>query len=196
MNFDFLGECRMESDQQQNLYGEIQADLAEAESLYWKNPRECGVIVRGVAEKVCRLYNLYYEIGCPAEASLEEFLCYTDEDAHNAMVSRFLSAVRREQRDRLNHLRVWGDDCILGREAPDQGMTFENRMSLNAKHMMETVMEVCKEMCGQINRRDDVRDRYFQEEGLPGYEERMLAKEEEERKKRRSLLGRIFGNAR
>ncbi len=35
------------------------------------------------------------------------------------MVSRFLSVVRKEQRP-ANRLRVLGDDCIWGEEAPDQ----------------------------------------------------------------------------
>lgn len=114
-----------------------------------------------------RIYNTYYQIGYPQNASLEEFLCYTDENEHNVMVSRFLSVVRKEQRDRLNKLRVLGDDCIWGEEAPDQGMTFEDRMGQNARHMMETMMEVTKDMCEKINKRDDVFDEFFLEEALP-----------------------------
>ena len=83
------------------------------------------------------------------------------------MVSRFLSVVRKEQRDRLNKLRVLGDDCIWGEEAPDQGMTFEDRMGQNARHMMETMMEVTKDMCEKINKRNDVFDEFFLEEALP-----------------------------
>ena len=74
-------------------------------------------------------------------------MCYTDDDAHNVMVSRFLSVVRKEQRDRLTKLRVLGDDCILGEAGPDQGMSFEDRMSQNAKRMMETMMDVTKDRC-------------------------------------------------
>ena len=105
--------------------------------------------------------------GTIARKALEEFLCYTDENEHNVMVSRFLSVVRKEQRDRLNKLRVLGDDCIWGEEAPDQGMTFEDRMGQNARHMMETMMEVTKDMCEKINKRDDVFDEFFLEEALP-----------------------------
>lgn len=199
MNFDFFKECRMESPVLQEMYGDIFNDLEEAERRYRKKPRECGVLLRGTAEKICRVYNLYYEVGCPEEASLEEFLCYTDRDEHNAMVSRFLSAVRREQRDRLNRLRVLGDDCILGEKGPDLGMTLEDRMSQNAKHMMETMMEAIKDMCVQINKRDDVYDEFFSEEGLPencaeGAVESDLEKGRAAKKK--TLLGRIFGNSR
>ena len=64
-----------------------------------------------------------------------------------------MSVVRKEQRDRLNKLRVLGDDCIWGEEAPDQGMTLKDRMGQNARHMMETMMEVTKDMCEKINKR-------------------------------------------
>ena len=111
--------------------------------------------------------SIIHIIKYPGNASLEEFLCYTDENEHNVMVSRFLSVVRKEQRDRLNKLRVLGDDCIWGEEAPDQGMTFEDRMGQNARHMMETMMEVTKDMCEKINKRNDVFDEFFLEEALP-----------------------------
>ena len=75
--------------------------------------------------------------------------------------------VRKEQRDRLTKLRVLGDDCILGEAGPDQGMSFEDRMSQNAKRMMETMMDVTKDMCEKINKRDDVSDEFFYEEALP-----------------------------
>lgn len=194
MNFDFLKECEMESPELQELYDSISAELEKAEWKYWRNPQECGVILRGVAEKICRVYNFYYEIGCPQTYSLEEFLCYTDDDAHNALVSRFLSTVRKEQRDRLNKLRVLGDDCIWGEDAPDRGMTFDDRMSQNAKKMMETVMEVLKEMCEKINKRDDVHDEFFLEIGLPEKKEDVLAEKEEEAKapEKKSWLGRLF----
>ena len=52
-----------------------------------------------------------YKRQFPESATLEEYLCYTGDDDHNAMVSRFLSVVRKEQRDRLEWLRVWG--CLL-----------------------------------------------------------------------------------
>lgn len=167
MNFDFLKNCEGMSPELQGMYEEISEELERAEACYWRNPQECGKILRGAAEMVCRVYNTYYEIGCPEEYLLEEFLCYTDNDAHNALVSRFLSVVRKEQRDRLNKLRVLGDDCILGEAAPDQGMTFGDRMSQNARRMMETMMEVLGDMCGKINKRDNVADVVFLEEALP-----------------------------
>lgn len=180
MNFDFLKECRLESPELQELYNTISAELDAAEWKYWRDPQECGVVLHGVAEKICRVYNSYYEIGCPKTYSLEEFLCYTNDEAHNALVSRFLSTVRKEQRDRLNKLRVLGDDCIRGEDAPDQGMSFDDRMSQNARKMMETVMEVLGEMCQKINKRDDVCDKVFLETGLPEKKEDILAKKEEQ----------------
>ena len=33
--------------------------------------------------------NDYYEIGFPEGTLLEEFLCYTDKEEHNVLVSRF-----------------------------------------------------------------------------------------------------------
>lgn len=64
-----------------------------------ENRRSAGIILRQTTERICRIYNTYYQIGYPQNASLEEFLCYTDENEHNVMVSRFLSVVRKEQRD-------------------------------------------------------------------------------------------------
>ena len=158
MNFEFIRECRLESDELQAMYDNVLQELERAEHYYWRKPQECGIILRQTTERICRIYNTYYQIGYPGNASLEEFLCYTDENEHNVMVSRFLSVVRKEQRDRLNKLRVLGDDCIWGEEAPDQGMTFEDRMGQNARHMMETMMEVTKDMCEKINKRNDVFD--------------------------------------
>lgn len=194
MNFDFLKECKLESPELQGMYDTISAELEKAEWKYWRNPQECGVILRGVAEKICRVYNLYYEIGCPKMYSLEEFLCYTDDEAHNALVSRFLSTVRKEQRDRLNKLRMLGDDCIWGENAPDRGMSFDDRMAQNAKKMMETVMEVLKEMCEKINKRDDVYDEFFLEIGLPEKREDVLAERENQRKttEKKSWFGRLL----
>lgn len=167
MNFGFLKECELESEELQQMYNVIAAELEKAEWCYFRNPQDCGIILRGTAEKICRIYNRYYQIGFIKETSLEEFLCYTDNETHNAMVSRFLSVVRKEQRDRLNKLRVLGDDCIWGESAPDQGMTFEDRMSLNVKHMMDIMMDTLKDMCKKINKRDDVADKVFSEDALP-----------------------------
>lgn len=167
MNFEFLKECELESAELQQMYDVIITELEKAEWCYFSNPQECGIVLRKTAEYICRIYNLYYEVGFTKETSLEEFLCYTDNETHNAMVSRFLSVVRKEQRDRLNKLRVLGDDCIWGENAPDQGMTLEERMSLNVKHMMDTMMDTLKDMCKKINKRDDVADKVFLEDILP-----------------------------
>ena len=109
MNFEFIRECRLESDELQAMYDNVLQELERAEHYYWRKPQECGIILRQTTERICRIYNTYYQIGYPQNASLEEFLCYTDENEHNVMVSRFLSVVRKEQRDRLNKLRVLCD---------------------------------------------------------------------------------------
>lgn len=167
MNFEFLKECRLESAELQTMYEALSQNLEKAEWCYREKPQECGIILRESAQQICRIYNTCYDAGFPEETLLEEFLCYTDNDAHNVMVSRFLSVVRREQRDRLTKLRVLGDDCVLGEAGPDQGMTFQDRMSQNAKRMMETMMDVTKDMCQKINKRDDVSREFFSEEALP-----------------------------
>lgn len=181
MNFDFLRECRPEEPELQRLYEQIAAELERAEQKYWDRPEECGIILRGVAEKICRIYNLHYEIGCPMTYSLEEFLCYTDKEEHNAMVSRFLSAVRKEQRDRLNKLRVLGDDCIWGENAPNRGMTYEDRMAQNAKRMMETMVELTKEMCEKINKCEELQEIDFTEPDRPEHGKTQLVHGEEQK---------------
>ena len=151
--------------------------------------------LRRTAEKICRIYNQHYQIGFAKETSLEEFLCYTDNETHNAMVSRFLSVVRKEQRDRLNRLRVLGDDCIWGEEAPDQGMTFEDRMAQNARRMMETMMITVRDMCEKLNKRDDVAGKVFQEEALPESLEELLRERKRRRRQERlekSWIGKLF----
>lgn len=194
MNFDFLKECQLESPELEQMYGSIYGDLVQAEQYYWGEPQQCGILLRRVSEKICGIYNMYYEIGCPQGTLLEEFLCYTDNDEHNVMVSRFLSVVRKEQRDRLNKLRVLGDDCIAGEAAPSKGMTFEDRMSQNARRMMETMMETLKEMCKKLNKREDICGLCFTDEDLPGKLEAEEKREKEEIQKpeKKSLFGRFF----
>ena len=60
------------------------------------------------------------------------------------MVSRFLSVVRKEQRDRLEWLRVWGDECVFMEENPDQIRHNADKLYLNVKKMMVYMMEVFK----------------------------------------------------
>ncbi len=191
MNFGFVEECETGEPELAKMYAAISGELEKAERLYWENPQECGIILRRVAEKICRVYNRHYEVGFGEETSLEEFLCYTDKDEHNVMVSRFLSVARKEQRERLNKLRVLGDDCIWGEDAPDLGMAFDDRMSQNAKRMMETMVETLKDMCTKINGRDDLGSVFFSEDKLP-VQKRMdegTAREKENEKE--SFLGRM-----
>lgn len=170
MNFDFLKECQSGTEELCGLLDAVRQDLEAAEQCYFQSPRESGVFLRRAAEKICAIYNTYYELGFPAETSLEGFLCYTGEEAHNAAVSRFLSAVRKEQRDRLNKLRVLGDDCMGGEAAPDRGMALSDRMAQNARRMMETVMEVLKELCQKVYKRETAADIFFSEERMSGGE--------------------------
>lgn len=85
------------------------------------------------------------------------------------MVSRFLSVVRKEQRDRLNKLRVLGEDCSLDEAAPDKGMTLEERMEQNVRRMMETMMIVAADMCNRLENKETLKlgKLEFSEEVLP-----------------------------
>lgn len=198
MNFDFLKACGTEDAVLGEMYGSVYDRLVQAERKYWRNPQECGILLRETAEAVCRIYNYYYQVGYPEGASLEEYLCYTNDDAHNAKVSLFLSVLRKEQRDRLNKLRVYGDDCVLGHGAPDQGMTFEDRMAQNARRMMETMTEVLKDMCRRIDKRTDVEHVMFSEERLPeSYESVFGADRDGEMKKTpgKSWFGKFLGKS-
>ena len=109
------------------------------------------MMLRRATEKICRIYNGYYEIHFPESATLEDYLCYTGDDDHNAMVSRFLSVVRKEQRDRLEWLRVWGDECVFMEENPDQIRHNADKLYLNVKKMMVYMMEATKEMLSLIH---------------------------------------------
>ena len=187
MNFDFLKECQSGTEELCGLLDAVREDLEAAEQCYFQSPRESGIFLRRAAEKICLIYNAYYELGFPAETSLEGFLCYTGEEAHNASVSRFLSAVRKEQRDRLNKLRVLGDDCMGGEAAPDRGMAFSDRMAQNARRMMETVMEVLKELCQKVYKRETASDIFFSEERMADGEDGHA--KSEDKQERQGLFG-------
>lgn len=159
------------------------------------------MMLRRATEKICRIYNGYYEIHFPESATLEDYLCYTGDDDHNAMVSRFLSVVRKEQRDRLEWLRVWGDECVFMEENPDQIRHNADKLYLNVKKMMVYMMEATKEMCLRIDHMENLQGRSFADDILPGYqsEEELEALEEqwqkEQRKKeqRKSFWSSLFG---
>ena len=95
MNFDYIKEAEPSTDDLRQLYDSLYQNLEKAEELYWTKPQRCGMMLRKATEKICRIYNGYYEINFPESATLEEYLCYTGDDDHNAMVSRFLSVVRK-----------------------------------------------------------------------------------------------------
>lgn len=195
MNYSFMLEGEFPDEKVKAAYERIEGQLEEAENFYWKQPRECGMKLRETAEMICHFYNEYYGVGFPPETTMEEFLCYTSDEEHNVMVSRFLSSVRKEQRDWLNKLRVMGDDCISGTEGPDRGMRYEDRMAQNAERMLDTMMEVIKEMCRRINGRTDVEDYWVYEEKMPGYsetEERFPQEESAEKKGKTSFWSKLF----
>ncbi len=192
MNYAFMMEGEFPDETVRDSYAQIAGELEEAERLYWNHPRECGIMLRNISEHICRFYNDYYSIGFPAEATLEGFLCYTGEDSQNVMVSRFLSSVRKEQRDRLNKLRVIGDDCLMGMDGPDRGMRYEDRMAQNAEKMLDAMMEVVKEMCRKINGRTDVEDYRVCKEKLAGYCEEKEESVRETRENKGSLLSKLF----
>ena len=100
----------------------------------------------------------------------------------------------KDQRDRLNKLRVLGDDCIWGEEGPDRGMEFCDRMAQDAEKMADAMMEVIKDMCRHFNGRTDVDDRLFYIDWVPDYsEEERFPKKEEVKKRRLSIFSRFFG---
>lgn len=184
MNFDYIKDAKPKTEELTGLYQALYQNIENAENLYWTEPQRCGMLLRKATEKVCKIYNSYYEIGFPSNASLEDFLCYTDIEAHNVLVSRFLSVVRKEQRDRLEWLRVWGDECAFMDENPDIIVRSDDKLYLNVKKMMTEMLNVTKEMCKRLDHMEDLNDWIFEEHILPGYlteEEREIL--EEERKK-------------
>lgn len=195
MNFEFLGECKPEDEKLSVIYQEIYHRLALAEKCYWEEPQECGILLRKAAEQICRVYNMRYDIGFAEETTLKGFLCYTGEDEQNALVSRFLSAVRREQRDYLNKIRALGDDCIAGKDGPDLGMTFEDRMAQNAKRMMDAMMEVAKEFYKKSGGKNNLEGLSFSEDALPVQKPIQEEIEEETalQEKKDTLFGKLWG---
>ena len=169
MNFDFLEQAECSGEWMEDSYRDMARTLAEAEQLYWEQPRQCGILLRSVAEQVCKVYNRQYEVGFPSEASLGTFLSYTEEENHNVMVSRFLSVVRKEQRDRLILLRVLGDEGLAG-ESEEKKEEFDNRMAGNAKRMMNAAFETVRTMCQKINGMEGLEGLHFSDKDLPRQE--------------------------
>ena len=99
------------------------------------------------------------------------------------MVSRFLSVVRKEQRDRLEWLRVWGDECVFMEENPDQIRHNADKLYLNVKKMMVYMMEATKEMCTRIDHM----------ENLQSEEELEALEEQRQKEQRKSFWSSLFG---
>lgn len=146
-------------------------------------------MLRQVTEKICHVYNSFYQVGFPDTTLLEEYLCYTDDEEHNVMVSRFLSVVRPEQRDRLEWLRVWGDECA--RIAPKELEENTDKLYLNVKKMMVYMLDATREMCEKIDHLPELEDWIFEEDILPGYvseDERRRQEKQRRRENRKSRL--------
>lgn len=169
MNFDYIKDAEPETEELKNLYASLYKKLETAENTYWSKPQKCGMALRRAAENICHIYNSYYKIGFPESVPLEDYLCYTSNEEHNVMVSRFLSVVRTEQRDRLEWLRVWGDECIFMDENPEELQKNPDKIYINAKKMMVHMLMVTREMCEKIDGMKGIEDRGFEEAELPGY---------------------------
>lgn len=191
MNFDYIRKAETEAGELKRQYASLSEKLEAAEAAYWSEPQKCGRILRRAAEIICHIYNYYYEIGFSETDSLEEYLCYTDNDEHNGMVSRFLSVIRGEQRDRMEWLRVWGDECIFMDENPEELQKNPDKLYLNVKKMMVQMVIVTQEMCVRLNHMKGLENCTFDESILPGYEEereRINREGREEQKRQKDIF--------
>lgn len=189
MNFDYMREANPATEELQEMYTALYQNLEKAENLYWFEQTECGMCLRDAAEIVCRIYNQHYEIGFSNEDTLAEYLCYTDSDSHNQKVSRFLSVVRTEQRDRLEWIRVWGDECAYMEEHPEAVKKSGDRLYLDVKKMMILMLDVTREMCEKLHHMTDLENWVFEERILPGYmseEERMEKEKQQEQEQKKN----------
>lgn len=73
MNFDYIKEAEPSTDDLRQLYDSLYQNLEKAEELYWTKPQRCGMMLRRATEKICRIYNGYYEIHFPESATLEDY---------------------------------------------------------------------------------------------------------------------------
>lgn len=191
MNFEYIMNANPKTVALKELYKELYKDIEKAEQLYWNEPQKSGMLLRKATEKICQIYNSYYEIGFSKNALLEDYLCYTADDSHNIMVSRFLSSVRQEQRERLEWLRVWGDECVFMDINPKERKHRQDMLYLNVKKMMSHMMETTKEMCQRLDHMDDLEKWRFDEKILPGYmteEERMELEEQKKKEEKRKKI--------
>lgn len=198
MNFDYIKEAEPETEELRQLYDRLYNHLLEAENLYWSKPQKSGRYLRKATEEVCQIYNLYYEIGFAPQAELEDYLCYTKEEEHNVMVSRFLSVIRKEQRDHLEWLRVWGDECIFMDTNPEEIVRNSDKLYLNVRKMMSSMLNVTKEMCRKLNHMEGLENIRFQEEILPGYvsveeQEELELQRQQEEKAKKGIFAKLFG---
>ena len=216
MNFDYIKEAEPSTDDLRQLYDSLYQNLEKAEELYWTKPQRCGMMLRRATEKICRIYNGYYEIHFPESATLEDYLCYTGDDDHNAMVSRLsckklvificITPDRKNGHARNFHAcplynfslasSVERRKCLLMEENPDQIRHNADKLYLNVKKMMVYMMEATKEMCLRIDHMENLQGRSFADDILPGYqsEEELEALEEQRQKEqRKSFWSSLFG---
>ena len=73
-------------------------------------------------------------------------------------------------------------------------MRYEDRMAQNAGKMLDTMMEVIKEMCRKLNGRTDVEDCWVYEDRLPGYSEteERFPEDKKEEKEKKSFFAKLF----
>lgn len=175
INFEFFKECENEDSFLQRKYDEIFQLLERAEEQYWEQPIACAKSLRKISEDVCHVYNHFYKVGIEDEAPMESYLCYGDEDEHNRCVSFFFSAVRNEQRNRLNEVRTLADQCIYLEDHDTEREKSGDTIAIDVKQMMITTMAILKELCVTVNSRDDVSDYFFVEESIPQKEDPAIA---------------------
>lgn len=194
MNFDYIQDAEPKTEELKNLYAALYHEIERAEEIYWSKPQKCGSVLQKATEKICQIYNAYYEIGYPASATLEEYLCYTNDTNHNVMVSKFLSAVRQEQRDRLEWLRVWGDECVFWDENPMEIQKNEDKLYVTVKKMMIYMLDATREMCKKLNNMTDLEDWIFEDDVLPGYmtEEEHQRQEKQQKKEKKKSRNPFF----
>lgn len=191
MNFDYIQDAKPETEELKNLYASLYRDLEEAEAVYWSDLKKCAMLLRQVAEKVCHVYNSYYTVGYPEGNTLESYLCYTDDEENNVMVSRFLSVVRTEQRDRLEWIRVWGDECAQMDVSSEMSRENADKLYLNVKKMMVYILDVTREMCEKIDHMEELDGWIFEEDLLPGYlseEERKKQEKKQDKENKKSIF--------
>ncbi|MFR4126313.1 MAG: hypothetical protein ACLT08_00805 [Roseburia inulinivorans] len=196
MNFDYIKEAEPSTDDLRQLYDSLYQNLEKAEELYWTKPQRCGMMRAGQRKRsavfiMAIMKSIFRRVlRWKIISVIQEMMIIMPWSAV------FLSVVRKEQRDRLEWLRVWGDECVFMEENPDQIRHNADKLYLNVKKMMVYMMEATKEMCLRIDHMENLQGRSFADDILPGYqsEEELEALEEQRQKEqRKSFWSSLFG---